>query len=64
LSVDTPRDTAAMPEDTWNSRDLPVRQTVIELYDESGTYLARASAVEQSTGGCCGSTKQIERRDR
>jgi hypothetical protein len=43
-------DTAGMTEDTWNARDLPVLRAVVEIYDDSGTYLTRATAVERHTG--------------
>jgi len=43
-------DTAGMTEDTWNTRDLPVLRAVVDIYDDSGTYLTRATAVERRTG--------------
>jgi hypothetical protein len=39
-----------MTEDIWNSRDLPVLRAVVDIYEESGTYLTRASAIERRTG--------------
>ena len=27
-----------MPEHTWNTRDLPVLQAVVDIYEDSGTY--------------------------
>jgi hypothetical protein len=43
-------DTADMTEDTWNARDLPVLRAVVDIYDGSGTYLTRATAIERHTG--------------
>jgi hypothetical protein len=43
-------DTAGMAEDTWNTRDLPVLQAVVDIYDDSGAYLTRATPVEWRTG--------------
>jgi hypothetical protein len=37
-------------QDTWTNRDLPVLQAVVELYDETGRHLTRATSVEQKTG--------------
>ncbi|MCV7236005.1 hypothetical protein BST20_27225 [Mycobacterium branderi] len=39
-----------MTEDTWTSRDLPVLRAVVDICDESGAYLTRATAIEQRTG--------------
>jgi hypothetical protein len=39
------RDTADITEDTWNTRDLQVLRAVVDAYDETGTYLTRATAV-------------------
>jgi len=39
-----------MTEDTLNSRDLPVLRAVVDIYEESGSYLTRASAIERRTG--------------
>jgi hypothetical protein len=44
------RDTARMTEDTWNARELPVLQAVVDIYDESGSYLTRATSIERRTG--------------
>jgi len=41
---------AVMTEDTLNSRDLPVLRAVVDIYEESGSYLTRASAIERRTG--------------
>jgi hypothetical protein len=40
---------AAM-EDVWANRDLPVLRAVVEIYDETGHHITRASAVERRTG--------------
>ena len=39
-----------MTEDTWNTRDLLVLQAVVDIYEDSGTYLTRAIAIERRTG--------------
>jgi len=39
-----------MSGDTWNTRDLPVLQAVVDIYEDSGTYLTRATAIERRTG--------------
>jgi hypothetical protein len=39
-----------MPHDTWTGRDLPVLRTVVECYEESGTFLTRAADLERRTG--------------
>ncbi|WP_241178723.1 hypothetical protein [Mycobacterium sp. P7213] len=31
-------------------RDLPVLQAVVDIYEETGTYLTKASAIEAATG--------------
>ena len=43
-------DTTSMTEDTWNTRDLPVLHAVVDIYEDSGTYLTRATAIERRTG--------------
>lgn len=39
-----------MTEDTWNTRDLPVLQAIVDIYEDSGTYLTRATGIERRTG--------------
>jgi hypothetical protein len=39
-----------MTEGTWNQRDLPVLRAVVDIYEETGHYLTRASAIEAATG--------------
>jgi hypothetical protein len=39
-----------MTNDTWSTRDLPVLQAVVDTYEDSGTYLTRATAIERRTG--------------
>jgi predicted nucleic acid-binding protein len=38
-----------MTDETWSSRDLPVLRAVVDICEESGTYLTRATAVERRT---------------
>jgi|SRR5947209_529483 len=50
LHVGAVGDTLGMAEDSWNTRDLPVLQAVVDSYEDSGTYLTRATAIERRTG--------------
>ena len=43
-------DTPGMTEDSWNTRDLRVLRAVVDIYDESGTHLTRATTIEQNAG--------------
>jgi hypothetical protein len=48
--VGTEADTAAITEDTWNSRELPVIQAAVDIHNATDTYLTRASAIGERTG--------------
>jgi hypothetical protein len=37
-------------EDTWTNRDLPTLRAAVEIYDETGRHLTRASSIAQKAG--------------
>ncbi|AEF35364.1 hypothetical protein JDM601_1364 [Mycolicibacter sinensis] len=52
----------AMTQDTWIDRDLPVLQAVVDIYEETGTSLTKASAIEAATGLDAGAVQRALRR--